>query len=166
MAKNKQFHRTLAGGKRFQKKQSNGSYVLTKYHHGSFVDLFAQNQSFKIEPIQPASSPTFLYTSNPLYGGTFAFKNLCESEEVGISLQNYRQSLFFAAHLYYALKQSELVKTHWIEMDELIDSIKVSGSHADYPRQKMLFTVVSAFASAFDTDTGTKRQESRSKLEA
>lgn len=98
-----------------------------------FLDLLAQNQSFKIEPIRPASSPTFLYTSNPIYRGTFAFKTLCESQEVGISLQNRHQSIFFAAHLCNALKQSELVKTYWLEMDELIKLHKTTWFSGQLP---------------------------------
>lgn len=63
----------------------------------------------------------FLMKANILHTGTLLLDVTSMVEVAGVGLANYHVSIFGMAHLYNALMQLGICKTHWPEMDRIIE---------------------------------------------
>ena len=74
-----------------------------------------------MDAIKPNPDASFIYTHNPLHCGTMTYNLAIRMEEIGIALANHHVSVFLIAHLYNALRQTEVVHGKWPEMEKLIE---------------------------------------------
>ena len=91
-----------------------------------------------LDPIKPNSNASFIYTHNPLHCGTMTYNLAIRMEEVGIALANHHVSVFLIAHLYNALRQTEVVHGKWPEMEKLIEQqmgILFGGNFPKTPKE-------------------------------
>lgn len=65
--------------------------------------------------------PEFAYSHNPLYCGLVAYNIVLRMERAGLTLASFHQSIYIAAHLYNGLRQRDVIKDRWREMDTVIE---------------------------------------------